>query len=119
MVCVRSRSRSGLLVSWTSRSEIISAHTVQVIELSRDAAHSGAGPAAYFACWVGHDTWPEWSPDTGWVRVAGPVTVGTRGVLKPQGAPRVKLDLAKVVGGGFRNSARADLDRLVRPGEQS
>lgn len=93
---------------------------------------------------------------------AGPVAVGTRGVLKPKGAPKVKFVIsactadreytdtsllpgarlifqhtvapagagsqlhvritmtgllsvlwAKIMGGGFRDSAQADLDRLV------
>ncbi len=131
-------------------------------ELGRGAASSSADPAAFFARWVEHDTWPQWSPDTEWVRVEGPVAVGSRGVLKPRGGPRVKfvisactpgreytdtsvlpgarlvfqhtaapegtgsrLDVlvtisgplswlwAKVMGGGFRDSAQADLDRLV------
>jgi hypothetical protein len=38
-----------------------------------------------------HDTWPAWSPDTEWVRLDGPVAVGTRGVLKPKGGPRAKF----------------------------
>lgn len=42
-----------------------------------------ATPDAYFARWIDHDTWPQWSPDTEWVRLDGPVEVGTRGVLKP------------------------------------
>lgn len=139
-----------------------------MIQLGRGATHSTASPAAYFARWVEHDTWPAWSPDTEWVRVDGPVAVGTHGVVKPKGAPRVKFvisactpdreytdttvlpgahlifqhtvdpdtqggsDLrvritiegplafvwAKVMGGGFRDSAQADLDRLVRLVEQ-
>ncbi|PZS03330.1 MAG: hypothetical protein DLM56_09545 [Pseudonocardiales bacterium] len=133
-----------------------------MIELGRGAATSTAPPAAFFARWIDHDTWPAWSPDTEWVRVEGPVAVGTRGVLKPKGGPRVKFVIsvctpaqeytdttllpgarlvfahtvqadeqgselrvrvtmrgplawlwAKIMGGGFRDSAQADLDRLV------
>jgi hypothetical protein len=132
-------------------------------ELGRGTATSTADPDAFFARWIEHDTWPQWSPDTEWVRVEGPAAVGTRGVLKPKGGPKVrfvitactpgheytdtsslpgarlvfahtvvphdagsKLDVlvtisgplswlwAKIMGGGFRQSAQADLDRLVR-----
>ena len=138
-----------------------------MIELGRGSATSTATPAAYFARWIDHDTWPTWDPDTEWVRVDGPVAVGARGVLKPKRGPKVKFvisacvpgseytdtallpgahlifqhtvdrieqgsDLrvlvtiegplaflwAKVMGGGFRDSAQANLDRLVRLVEQ-
>ncbi|WP_222269127.1 hypothetical protein [Modestobacter marinus] len=62
-----------------------------MIELACGSARSSAGPDAYFARWVDHGTWPAWSPDTEWVRVAGPVRTGTRGVLKPRGGPRVRF----------------------------
>ncbi|MEJ7741175.1 MAG: SRPBCC family protein [Nocardioidaceae bacterium] len=136
-------------------------------ELGRGHAISTASPDAYFARWIDHDTWPAWSPDTEWVRVDGPVQVGTRGVLKPKGAPKVKFIISacspgreytdttllpgarlvfqhtvepaasgtelrvqitmrgpltflwsKIMGAGFRESAQADLDRLVRMVEQ-
>jgi len=136
-------------------------------ELGRGRATSTATPDAYFARWIDHDTWPTWSPDTEWVRVDGPVAVGTRGVLTPKRGPKVKFvisacvpgqeytdttrlrgarlvfqhtveatkdgsDLrvlvtidgplaflwARVMGGGFRDSAQADLERLVRVVEQ-
>jgi hypothetical protein len=139
-----------------------------MIELGRGAATSTGSPAAYFARWIEHDTWPTWSPDTEWVRVKGPTAVGTRGVLKPRGGPRVKFAIsactsdreytdtsslpgarlvfqhtvepsgqgcdlrvlvtmegplafvwAKIMGAGFRDSAQADLDRLVRLVEQA
>lgn len=138
-----------------------------MMELGKGTATSTASPAAFFARWVDHGTWPQWSPDTEWVRVNGPTAVGTRGVLKPKGAPRVKfvisacspdreytdtsllagarlvfqhtvapdgagsrLDVritmsgplsllwAKIMGGGFRDAAQADLDRLVALVEQ-
>lgn len=137
-------------------------------ELGRGCATSTATPDDYFARWIDHDTWPTWSPDTEWVRVDGPVAVGTRGVLKPQRGPKAKFvisacspgreytdttqlpgarlvfqhtveptqdgsDLrvlvtmdgpltflwARVMGGGFRDSAQADLDRLVGLVEQA
>jgi len=40
-------------------------------------------------------------------------------VLKPKGAPKVRSFLwAKIIGGGFRDSAQSDLDRLVELVEQ-
>jgi len=133
-----------------------------MIELETGTATSTASPDAYFARWIDHSTWPTWSPDTEWVRVDGPVAVGTRGVLKPKRGPKAKFvisecvpgeeytdttqlpgarlvfrhtvepagpgsDLhvritmdgplafvwAKIMGGSFRHSAQADLDRLV------
>ncbi|MGI8887389.1 MAG: SRPBCC family protein [Nocardioidaceae bacterium] len=138
-----------------------------MIELGRGHAISTASPDAYFARWIDHNTWPAWSPDTEWVRVDGPVQVGTRGVLKPKGAPKVKFFISacspgreytdttllpgarlvfqhtvesaasgsdlrvqitmrgpltflwsNIMGAGFRESAQADLDRLVRMVEQ-
>jgi len=132
------------------------------MELGRGTAHSTASPDAFFARWIEHATWPQWSPDTEWVQVDGPVAVGTRGVLKPKGGPKVKFVIsactpgreytdtsllpgaqlvfqhtvvpdqagaqlqvritmsgplsllwAKIMGGGFRDSAQADLDRLI------
>lgn len=138
-----------------------------MIELGRGHATSTATPAAYFARWIDHDSWPQWSPDTQWVRLNGPVEVGTRGVLKPTGGPKAKFSISactpgreytdttllpgarlvfqhlvepaatgcaldvrvtidgplafvwsKIVGSGFRESAQADLDRLVQIVEQ-
>lgn len=138
------------------------------MELGRGHATSTATPDAYFARWIDHDTWPQWSPDTEWVRVDGPVEVGTTGVLKPRGGPKVKFVISactpgreytdtsrlpgahlvfqhtvepaehgcelrvrvtmggpltfvwsRIMGGGFRESVTADLDRLVRIVEQS
>lgn len=143
-------------------------HTSSRIELGHGSAASTATTDAYFARWIDHDTWPEWSPGTEWVRVDGPVGVGTRGVSKPKRGPKAKFvisacapgqeyndttllrgarlvfqhtvkraqqgsDLrvrttmdaplawmwATFMGGGFRGSAQADLDRLVRLVEQA
>jgi hypothetical protein len=62
-----------------------------MIELGRGSATSAADPDAFFARWIEHDTWQQWSPDTEWVRIDGPAAVGTRGVLKPRGGPKVKF----------------------------
>jgi hypothetical protein len=125
-------------------------------------ALSSASADAFFARWSDHSTWSQWSPDSEWVRLDGPVAQGTSGVLKPKGGPevrfsitalvedreytdtskfpgatlvfqhlvqaeedRTKLDVqvsisgplawlwAGILGGGFRKSVPADLDRLV------
>lgn len=145
---------------------VVSVHT-KTMELGQGTALSTASPNAFFARWIEHDTWPQWSPDTKWVRVQGPVAVGARGVLKPKGAPKVKFMIsacnpdreytdtsllpgarlvfqhtvipdgagsrlhvritmsgrlsflwAKIIGGGFRESAQSDLDRLIELVEQ-
>ena len=132
------------------------------IELGRGSATSTQSPDDYFRRWVHHDSWPEWSPDTEWVRVDGPVQTGSTGTLKPQGGPKVRFTISAcepgreytdtsrlpgaslvfqhlasatedgcdlevlvtmtgplarvwglVMGRGFRESAQADLDRLV------
>ncbi len=134
-----------------------------MIELGLGSAMSTATPNAFFARWIDHSTWPNWSPDTEWVRLDGPVGVGTRGVLKPKAGPKIKFVIstcaadceytdtallpgarlvfqhtveeveggsklrvrvtiegflavfwAKVMGGSFRHSVQADLNRLVR-----
>ena len=139
-----------------------------MITIGRGHAQSAAGPDAFFARWVDHATWSQWSPDTAWVRVEGPVREGARGVLKPKSGPRVRFQIttcdpgreytdtsrlpgarlvfrhtaqpvpgggttldvhvglegplarvwARILGGGFRESAQTDLDRLVRLVEQ-
>jgi len=66
-----------------------------MIELASAARTSTAAPSAYFARWVDHRSWPEWSPDTEWVRVEGPVRAGTTGVLKPVGGPKTRFTISE------------------------
>src|SRR4051794_5396282 len=92
-----------------------------MIELARHHATSTAPPDAYFARWVDHTSWSEWSPDTEWVRIAPPVQTGTAGVLKPRGGPRLRFvvsacrpgreytDTTRLVG------ARLDFQHLADP----
>lgn len=54
-------------------------------------ARSTAPPSAFFARWADMETWPEWNSDTEWVRLDGPFAVGSTGVLKPKGGPKVKF----------------------------
>lgn len=72
---------------------IVSAHAIYMIELGYGSACSSAPAEAFVARWVDHATWPEWSPDTEWVRVDGPVREGARGQLKPKGGPKVRFEI--------------------------
>ncbi|KIC56794.1 SRPBCC family protein [Microbacterium hominis] len=66
-----------------------------MIELAAAVRTSSAAPADYFARWIDHASWPEWSPDTEWVRVEGPVRAGARGVLKPVGGPKTRFTISE------------------------
>jgi len=55
------------------------------------SAFSSAAPSGFYDRWIDHDTWREWSPDCDWVRVGGPIAIGTRGVLKPTNGPKVRF----------------------------
>ncbi|KTS05717.1 SRPBCC family protein [Microbacterium testaceum] len=57
---------------------------------------STAPPSAFYARWVDHDSWKEWSPDTEWARVEGEVRQGARGILKPVGGPRTAFVIAEL-----------------------
>lgn len=74
---------------------LISAHTKYVIELASASRTSSAEPRAYFSRWVDHDSWPEWSPDTEWVHLDGPVRAGTRGRMKPVGGPKTTFTISE------------------------
>lgn len=66
-----------------------------MIELANASRTSTATPAAYFARWTDHQTWRQWSPDTEWVTLDGPVRAGTTGVLKPSGGPKTKFTISE------------------------
>jgi len=55
------------------------------------SATSTAPPEAFFARWEDMDTWPEWDDAVAWTRLDGPFAVGTTGVLKPKGGPKVRF----------------------------
>ncbi|BAJ74281.1 hypothetical protein MTES_1317 [Microbacterium testaceum StLB037] len=57
---------------------------------------SSASPSAFYARWVDHDSWREWSPDTEWARVEGEVRRGARGILKPVGGPRTAFEISEL-----------------------
>lgn len=138
-----------------------------MIELVTAQRTSTAPAGRFFAKWIDHASWAEWSPDSEWARVDGPVTAGARGRLKPKGGPATKFVVtvceadreytdvtklpgarltfqhtaeaagdgtrlrvriwiegplarlwARILGSGFRDSAPADLDRLVAIAER-
>jgi hypothetical protein len=68
-----------------------------MIEIASAHASSSAAPGAFFARWVDHDTWPQWSPDSEWVRLDGPVAAGTNGVLKPKGGPKTRFTITALL----------------------
>lgn len=89
-------------------SQLISAHTIYVIELISTTRTSSAPAAAYFARWIDHASWNEWDHDTESVTIFGPAQVGTRGVLRPKGGPRVKFTIAECV----QDRVYTDVSRL-------
>ena len=73
-----------------------------------------ATPARVFALWADASGWPAWDPDLDAASLDGPFAPGTRGVLKPRGAPRTRIELVSVEPGrGFVAVARLPLCRLV------
>ena len=133
-----------------------------MITLGTASATSTAPASDFYARWIDHATWGEWSPDTEWVRVDGPVILDAPGVIKPTGGPKTRFSISalepdreytdtsylpgarlvfqhlvstsdgttslevavsmngplswlwsRIMGGGFRESTQADLDRLV------
>jgi len=68
-----------------------------MITVAEAKASSSAPPSAFFARWADMATWPEWNTDTEWVRLDGPFTAGSTGVLKPKGGPKVKFVIATLV----------------------
>jgi hypothetical protein len=56
-------------------------------------ATSSASPEAFFAKWIDHSSWSQWSPDSEWVKLDAPVAVGATGTLKPKGGPKTKFTI--------------------------
>ena len=44
-------------------------------------------------------TWPEWDEAVAWARLDGPFVVGSTGVLKPKGGPKVSFVIETLVEG--------------------
>ncbi len=73
-----------------------------------------ASPARVFAIWADAAAWPSWDPDLESASLDGPFAVGSRGVLKPEGAPRTRIVLTEVVpDAGFAAAARLPLARML------
>lgn len=68
-----------------------------MIQLASASRYSTAAPRAFFAKWVDHSSWAQWSPDTEWVKLDGEVREGAKGVLKPVGGPKVKFTIAECI----------------------
>ncbi|AXH34116.1 hypothetical protein DVJ78_00490 [Humibacter sp. BT305] len=66
-----------------------------MITLATITRASSARPDRFFAKWIDHATWPQWSPDTEWTRVEGPVRAGAQGVLKPAGGPKTRFTISE------------------------
>lgn len=68
-----------------------------MIEIATAQAQSSASPKAFYAQWINHDSWSEWSPDSEWVRLDGPVAEGTTGTLKPKGGPKTRFVISTLI----------------------
>ncbi len=66
-----------------------------MIELASAHRSSSATPGQFYARWVDHASWADWSPDTEWARVEGPVRAGAQGVLRPKGGPKAKFVISE------------------------
>ena len=56
-----------------------------------------ASPGRVFALWSDATGWPDWDPDLRSASLDGPFAPGSRGALKPRGAPRTRIELVEVV----------------------
>ena len=54
-------------------------------------------PARVFALWADSAGWPRWDPDLEEAALEGSFASGSRGVLKPRGGPRTRIELTEVV----------------------
>jgi hypothetical protein len=91
-----------------------------MITVAEAHASSSAPPPAFFARWADMATWPEWNNDTEWVRLDGPFTTGSTGVLKPKGGPKVKFVIATLADREFTDvsllvGARLTFRHLIEP----
>ena len=64
------------------------------ILLGTASATSTAPAAGFFARWIDHNSWGQWSPDTDWVKLDGPVALGATGVIKPTGGPKTRFTIS-------------------------
>jgi len=72
-----------------------------------------ASPERVFALWADAAGWPRWDPDLEEATLEGPFADGSRGSLKPRGAPRTAIELNAVrPPHGFSAVARLPLCRM-------
>jgi uncharacterized protein YndB with AHSA1/START domain len=80
---------------------------------TRASATSTASADAVWRLWTATDGWSRWDAGLEWCRLDGPFAVGTRGVLRPAGGPRVRFRLTRVEPGvGFADLTRLPLTTL-------
>ena len=65
-----------------------------MINLGTASATSTEPASRFFARWIDHDSWGDWSPDTDWVRLAGPAVLGATGFIKPTGGPKTRFTIS-------------------------
>jgi len=75
-------------------SKILSTYSISMKIIATASATSTGQPSAFFARWIDHSTWVEWSPDCEWVRVEATPAEGVKGVLKPKGGPKVNFEIS-------------------------
>ena len=82
--------------------------------VSSESVEVRAAPARVFALWRDASGWPAWDPDLESASLDGPFAVGSRGTLKPRGAPRTTIELTDVAPDrAFTAVARLPLCRMV------
>jgi len=65
-------------------------------EALRASVDVAAAPARVFALWADAAAWPDWDPDLEEASLDGLFASGSRGVLKPRGGPRTRIELVDV-----------------------
>ena len=70
-----------------------------MIDIAEAHVSSSAPAPAFFERWADMNSWTEWSPDVEWIRLDGPFTAGTTGVMKPKGGPKVPFVIDRLTPG--------------------
>src|ERR1700681_1183054 len=55
-----------------------------------------ASKESVWKLWSDVPNWPKWDDGLEWCRLDGPFAVGTKGELKPEGAPKVRFEITDV-----------------------
>jgi hypothetical protein len=59
--------------------------------------YTGVSKERIWAVWTDVNNWPRWHGDLDYCKLSGPFAVGNHFMLKPKGAPAVKVTLTDVV----------------------